>query len=123
MFKLQIWDTAGQESFKSITKIFYKGAHCVLLAYNITRRDTFENLGIWLEEVRQQSDPEVIIILVGNQKDREEHREVTVQEARDFQRNNSIPFFLETSAKTGQNVEIVFQMAAKILYENFKNRI
>lgn len=70
-----------------------------------------------------QSEPDVIVILVGNQKDREEHREVSVQEAREFQQRNKIPFFLETSAKTGQNVEIVFQMAAKILYENFKNRI
>ena len=84
MFKLQIWDTAGQESFKSITKIFYKKAHCVLLTYDITRRDTFENLETWHEEVEQHSDPEVIMILVGNQKDREEMREVTVQEAREF---------------------------------------
>ena len=56
-------------------------------------------------------------------KDREEHREVSVEEAREFQKMNRIPFFLETSAKTGQNVEIVFQMASKILYENFKDRI
>ena len=51
VFKLQIWDTAGQESFKSITKIFYKGAHCVLLAYDITRYDTFESLQSWFEEL------------------------------------------------------------------------
>lgn len=86
VFKLQIWDTAGQESFKSITKIFYKGAHCVLLAYDITRHDTFENLKTWHEEVLSLSDPEVILILVGNMKDNEEHREVSVQEAREFQK-------------------------------------
>ena len=63
------------------------------------------------------------MILVGNMKDREAHREVPVQEARDFQRSKNIPFFLETSAKTGQNVETVFQMAAKILYENYKDKI
>ena len=50
--KLQIWDTAGQESFKSITKIFYRGAHCVVLAYDITRSDTFENLNNWIDEVK-----------------------------------------------------------------------
>ena len=70
VFKLQIWDTAGQESFKSITKIFYKGAHCVLLTYDITRRQTFENLETWLAEVMVSSEPEVLIILVGNMKDR-----------------------------------------------------
>lgn len=50
-FKLQIWDTAGQENFKSITRIFYKGANCVILAYDITKRDTFEHLGLWHDEV------------------------------------------------------------------------
>jgi len=66
IFKLQIWDMAGQESFKSITKIFYKGAHAVVLTYDITRMDTFLNLQTWLEEVLAQSEPEVIVILVGN---------------------------------------------------------
>ena len=66
IFKLQIWDTTGQESFKSITKIFYKGAHAVVLTYDITRMDTFLNLQTWLEEVLAQSEPEVIVILVGN---------------------------------------------------------
>ena len=79
IFRLQIWDTAGQESFKSITKIFYKGAHCVVLAYDITRYSTFENLENWFEEVRCQADPDVIIILVGNMKDKSAQREVTVK--------------------------------------------
>ena len=61
--------------------------------------------------------------MVGNQKDRDSEREVSVQEAREFQKECNIPFFLETLAKTGQNVETVFQMAAKILYENFKDRL
>ncbi len=71
VFKLQIWDTAGQESFKSITKIFYRGAHCVVLTYDITRMDTFLNLESWLKEVRLQSEPNVTLILIGNQKDKE----------------------------------------------------
>ena len=81
IFRLQIWDTAGQENFKSITKIFYKGSHCVVLAYDITRMDTFRNLETWFQEVRCQAEPDVIVILVGNQKDRAEHREVSVKEA------------------------------------------
>lgn len=77
VFKLQIWDTAGQESFKSITKIFYRGAHCIFLAYDITRKETFDNLATWYEEVIAQSEPDVILFLVGNKKDQEEKREVT----------------------------------------------
>ena len=69
MFKLQIWDTAGQESFKSITKIFYRGAHCIFLSYDITRMETFDNLKTWYEEVTGQSEPDVILFLVGNKKD------------------------------------------------------
>ena len=74
--KLQIWDTAGQESFKSITKIFYRGAHCVCLCYDITRMDTSLNLETWLREVRVQSEANVTVILIGNMKDREHLREV-----------------------------------------------
>lgn len=70
IFKLQIWDTAGQESFKSITKIFYRGAHCVVLAYDITRMDTFLNLETWLKEVKQQTEPNLVVILIGNMSDR-----------------------------------------------------
>lgn len=76
VFKLQIWDTAGQESFKSITKIFYRGAHCVCLCYDITRMDTFLNLETWIREAKQQSEPNVVVILIGNMKDREAAREV-----------------------------------------------
>ena len=70
--KAQIWDTAGQESFKPITKIFYRGAHLVILTYDITRMDTFLNLETWFEEIRSQSEPDVLIILVGNCKDKAE---------------------------------------------------
>ena len=65
VFKLQIWDTAGQESFKSITKIFYRGAHCVFFCYDITRKETFDNLENWYEEMSAESDPDIIIFLVG----------------------------------------------------------
>jgi Ras-related protein Rab-2A len=121
--KLQIWDTAGQESFKSITKIFYRGAHCVVLAYDITRLETFENLRNWIDEVMAQSEPEVIVILIGNMKDREHKREVSIEKAEAFRARHNIPFFVETSAKTGENVETIFTMASKLLYHNFKDRI
>ena len=64
--KLQIWDTAGQESFRSITKIFYRAAHAVFLCYSINRRETFDNLTNWLQEVHEQCYPDVMVFLVGN---------------------------------------------------------
>lgn len=79
-----------------------------MLTYDITRRNTFDSLDSWHQEIISQSDPEVIIILVGNMKDKEASRTVEVAEAREFQKSRKIPFFLETSAKTGQNVETVF---------------
>ena len=69
VLKLQIWDTAGQESFRSITKIFYRGAHVAILGYAITKRDSFENLHDWLHEIRASCSPEVIPILIGNKSD------------------------------------------------------
>lgn len=116
--KLQIWDTAGQESFRSITRSYYRGAAGALLVYDISRRDTFVHLSRWLEEVRQNSNPYMTIILVGNKSDLE-RREVTFQEGQDFARQNNL-IFLETSAKTAQNVEEAFILTARKIYENIQ---
>lgn len=123
MFKLQIWDTAGQESFKSITKIFYRGAHCIFLAYDITRLETFNNLATWYNEVMDQSEPDVILFLVGNKLDMEDKREVSLDRVEKFKREKNIHFAFETSAMTGENIEDLFIMASKILYHNFKDKI
>jgi Ras-related protein Rab-2A len=79
--KLQIWDTAGQESFRSITRIFYRGAHCVFLTYDITRDETFSNIVEWLKEVRQHANQDILIYLIGNRSDLEDEREVSREKA------------------------------------------
>lgn len=66
LVKLQIWDTAGQESFRSITRSYYRGAAGALLVYDITRRDTFQHLSRWLEEARQHAQSNMVIMLIGN---------------------------------------------------------
>ena len=99
--KLQIWDTAGQESFRSITRIFYRGAHCVFLTYDITRDDTFVNVKEWLLEVKQHANSDILIYLIGNRCDLEEEREVTRDKAIEFCKQYNIDKFFETSAKTG----------------------
>eukprot|EP00920_Eleutheroschizon_duboscqi_P014972 GHVT01034579.1.p1 GENE.GHVT01034579.1~~GHVT01034579.1.p1 ORF type:complete len:215 (+),score=17.93 GHVT01034579.1:749-1393(+) len=114
--KLQIWDTAGQESFRSITRSYYRGAAGALLVYDITRRDTFNHLTRWLDEVRQNSNPYMTIMLIGNKSDLE-RREVSTEEGAQFAREHEL-IFLETSAKTAENVEEAFICTARKIYEN-----
>ena len=115
--KLQIWDTAGQESFRSITRSYYRGAAGALLVYDITRRDTFNHLARWLEEARQNSGSNMSIMLIGNKSDLEHRRAVTLEEGQKFAEANGL-IFLETSAKTAANVESAFIKTAEKIYEN-----
>lgn len=85
--------------------------------------DTFLNLETWLREVRVQSEANVTVVLIGNMKDREDLREVKQEQAQEFCRKNNIAFFLETSAKTGENVQKVFLLASKILFTTNKDMI
>lgn len=116
--KLQIWDTAGQEAFRSITRAYYRGATGALLVYDISRRVSFEHLAQWLMDARQHAQPNMVIILIGNKSDLD-RREVTYEEGAWFARQNGL-FFLETSAKTGQNVDAAFLDTARSIYENLQ---
>lgn len=104
--KLQIWDTAGQESFRSITRSYYRDAAGALLVYDITRRESFNHLSRWLEEARQNGNPNMTIMLIGNKSDLEHRRAVSTKEGEIFAQENGL-VFLETSAKSAANVETV----------------
>ncbi|VDP24140.1 unnamed protein product [Schistosoma margrebowiei] len=117
--KLQVWDTAGQESFRSITRSYYRGAAGALLVYDVTRRDTFNHLASWLQDARQHASPNMVITLVGNKCDLDARREVKQEEAEAFARENNL-LFLETSAKTGVNVEQAFATTARAIYERLQ---
>ena len=84
VLKMQIWDTAGQESYKSVTRVFYRGAHFVFLTYDITRDETFNDVADWCNEVKQHASEEVRIYLVGNKSELTDQREVTFERALDF---------------------------------------
>ena len=120
VIKLQIWDTAGQESFKSVTRIFYRGAHCVFLTYDVTREETIANLSDWLKEIKQHASEDVRVYLIGNKSEMEEQREVTLHRAIEFAKECKLHKVFETSAKTGFNVEEVFATVAKELYLQVK---
>ncbi|KAH8863320.1 Ras-related protein Rab-2 [Schistosoma japonicum] len=110
---------AGQESFRSITRSYYRGAAGALLVYDVTRRDTFNHLASWLQDARQHASPNMVITLVGNKCDLDARREVKQEEAEAFARENNL-LFLETSAKTGANVEQAFSTTARAIYERLQ---
>jgi Ras-related protein Rab-2A len=82
--RLQIWDTAGQESFRSITRSYYRGAAGVILVFDVTRRDTFTNLSRWIDEAHTHTGTDATIVLVGNKTDLDKRRTVTTEEGANF---------------------------------------
>eukprot|EP00474_Spongospora_subterranea_P008538 CRZ08996.1 hypothetical protein [Spongospora subterranea] len=120
--KLQIWDTAGQESFRSITRSYYRGAAGALLVYDITRRETFAHLTRWLEEARQNGNRNMTIMLIGNKSDLEHRRQIPKEEGEAFAKDNGLIFF-ETSAKTATNVEEAFIKTAEQIYSKIQSGI
>ena len=107
--KLQIWDTAGQERFKNITASYYRGGNGVLVVYDITDRDSFENLNSWLIEIEKNANKNIYKLLIGNKSDLEDKRKVTYQEGKDFATINGMQF-IETSAKTDSKVKDAFEL-------------
>lgn len=120
--KLQIWDTAGQESFRSITRSYYRGACGALLVYDVTRRETFSHLQTWLEDAKTNSNTAITIMLIGNKCDLENKRQVSKEEGEAFAKANGL-VFMETSAKTAQNVDDAFLRTATTIYENVQKGI
>ena len=119
IYRIQIWDTAGQETFRSITISYFKNSTCAMVIYDITNRKSFEDVNIWIEEVQNQSPKTVLIILVGNKVDLKDKREVTYDEGKALALKNGI-FFMETSAKTGENVYEVFKHSAQEVGKNIE---
>ena len=119
--KLQIWDTAGQERFKNITASYYRGGNGVLVVYDITDRDSFENLNSWLIEIEKNANKNVYKLLIGNKSDLEEKRKVTYQEGKDFATSNGMQF-METSAKTASKVQEAFELLTNEIIKSSINK-
>ena len=125
IIKLQIWDTCGQEMYRSLISNFYRYASLAMIVYSIDSKESFLHINTWLKDVKIQSHPDVKIILIGNKSDLVDNRAVTYEEAKKFKEENQLLYFEETSAKTGMNAKEVFTQAARILFEehlNYKTR-
>ncbi|KAI1278623.1 P-loop containing nucleoside triphosphate hydrolase protein [Xylaria sp. FL0933] len=130
--KLSLWDTAGQEIYKSVTRSYFRGASGALLVFDITRRSTFVHATDWLNDLRTIAEPDIVVILVGNKLDcvqsetasdgdaatKSDKREVTFAEAQEWAQKNGVLQYVETSAKSGENVEAAFMRVAERIFEN-----
>ena len=114
--KLQLWDTAGQEKYKSMASSYYRGANVALIVFDITNHESFDALPLWIENFYKNGPEQKNIILIGNKNDLPDLRQVTQKEAEAFSETNNMMYF-ETSAKEGDNIEYIFNYAAEKLLE------
>lgn len=102
--RLQIWDTAGQESFKAITRAYYKGSIASLVVFDITNEASFNNIQHWLKEIKTHSHQKMRIVLIGNKSDLNSHREVSEERVKQLMKESGIEKYYETSALNGSNI-------------------
>ena len=114
--KLQIWDTAGQDRFRAITKNYYKAAHGIILIYDVTDRRTFQSIRNWVSQIRQEDSEKVTIYLVANKIDKEGERKVEKEEGENLAKELGLPF-IEVSAKDGINVDEIFEDLVERIYK------
>ncbi|KAM7263437.1 hypothetical protein ACFE04_001120 [Oxalis oulophora] len=114
--KAQIWDTAGQERFRAVTSAYYRGAFGALIVYDITRRDTFESVKRWLDELT------IARMLVGNKCDLDDTREVSREEGKSFAEEKGL-YFMETSALDSTNVEAAFEVVVREIFNNVSKKM
>ena len=116
--KLQIWDTCGEEMYRSLIQGFYRNTSLALVVYDVTRKKTFESLKTWLKDIRQHTEETLPIFIAGNKNDLEKN--VSEEKATTFATSERIKYFTECSAKTGYKAKDIFFEAAKYLYSSFK---
>eukprot|EP00897_Mesotaenium_endlicherianum_P010384 jgi/Mesen1/9374/ME000610S08679 len=120
--KAQIWDTSGQERYRAVTSVYYRGAVGALLVYDISRRATFENVSQWLREIRCQGDSNLVVMLVGNKTDLAHLRAVSTEAGKELAEKEGM-FFMETSALDATNVDEAFETVIAEIYHSVSKRV
>ena len=121
IIKLQIWDTCGQEIYKSLVTNFYRNSSVAFMVYAINDRNSFEHIDNWLKEIKYNSSPDTKIFLIGNKCDLIDERKVTYEEGLNYSNNYEFNGFYEVSAKTGEKTEEIMIKAAKALYDDYSD--
>ncbi len=121
IIKMQIWDTCGQEIYKSLITNFYRNSNLAVLIYSIDSKESFVHAENWLSDLRSQASPDVRVFLVGNKADLEAQRKVSKEDGEKYKEEQHLDMFMETSAKTGYNAKTVLIEAAKVLYKDYLN--
>ena len=119
VMKLQMWDTCGQEVYKSLISGLYKNCSLAIILYSVTNRSSFQHIETWIKELNKNIDNNVKIVLVGNKSDLENERKISYEEGKNLKIKNKLDYFIETSAKTGDNAKTVLIEAAKMLYKDY----
>ena len=117
IIKLQIWDTCGQEIYRSLITNFYRSSSLAIIVYSIDQKNSFKDLDVWIKELKANNSPDTKLMLVGNKLDLAEKREVSYEEGKEYADDYGFIDFFETSAKTGENIKNMFIKAATVLYE------
>lgn len=120
VYRIQIWDTAGQEMFRSITRAYYKNSVCACVVYDITRKTSFENIKSWIEDCKKHSPKTIFLVLIGNKVDLKKSREVSYEEGEAAAKQYGMLFY-ETSAKTGKNINEFFEQSCKEIDRRIEN--
>ncbi|KAF8391207.1 hypothetical protein HHK36_023509 [Tetracentron sinense] len=115
VIKAQIWDTAGQERYRAITSAYYRGAVGALLVYDVTRHSTFASVERWLKELRDHTDPNIVVMLIGNKSDLRHLVAVSTEDGKSFAERESL-YFMETSALEATNVDKAFAEVLTQIY-------
>ena len=116
VIKVQLWDTAGQDRYRTIAKNYYKGSHGILLLYDVTKSSSFENIREWIKDIREEVYEKAIIFLIGNKIDKKDQIKIKTEDAEKLAEEFNIPFF-EASAKSGENVDEIFKALYKKISE------
>ena len=123
IIKLQLWDTAGQERFRTITTSYYRGAHGIIIVFDITDKESFANIKTWITEIDRFASDNVCKILIGNKSDLEKQREVSIEDAKELANKYKIDY-IEASAKDSTNVQQLFvELTRQIKEANVKKHI
>ena len=119
-YLVQIWDTAGQENFRSVTRAYYKASAVAMVVYDITKEESFEHIKTWLSDCKELAPNTVLLVLVGNKTDLEEQRVISKERGENLAKENNMLFF-ETSAKLGDGIEQAFQKSIEAVDQRIRS--